>query len=85
MHTTNLREMGGSVMLAVPPDLLGLLRLGVGAAVNIGVENGCLIVQPKERPSYTLDRLLAQCAGMDSPSGEDCAWIDGGPAGEELL
>ena len=27
MHTTNLRKVGGSVMLAVPPPLLDILRL----------------------------------------------------------
>jgi len=31
MHTTNLRKVGGSVMLAAPPVLLDLLRLNVGA------------------------------------------------------
>ena len=31
MHTTNLRKVGGSVMLAVPPALLDLLRIGAGA------------------------------------------------------
>ena len=30
MHTTNLRKVGGSVMLAVPPALLKLLQLGPG-------------------------------------------------------
>ena len=30
MHTTNLRKVGGSVMLAVPPAPLDLLNLGVG-------------------------------------------------------
>lgn len=37
MHTTNLRKVGGSVMLAVPPALLDLLNLGVGVKVGIGV------------------------------------------------
>ena len=44
MHTTNLRKVGGSVMLAVPPALLDLLNLGVGAKVGIGVEDGRLVV-----------------------------------------
>ena len=50
MHTTTLRKVGGSVMLAVPPALLDLLKLGVGAKVDIGVENGRLIVEQKVRP-----------------------------------
>jgi len=40
MHTTNLRKVGGSIMLAVPPALLNLLRLKAGATVAVGVENG---------------------------------------------
>ena len=85
MHTTNLRKVGGSVMLAVPPALLDLLRLGVGAKVDIAVENGCLIVEPRKRPTYSLDELLAQCGETDTPSTEDRAWLDAKPAGNELL
>ena len=84
MHTTNLRKVGGSVMLAVPPALLDLLDLGVGARVNIGVENGRLIVEPRTRPSYSLDELLAQCE-EGAPAAEDRAWMDAKPVGEELL
>ena len=85
MHTTNLRKVGGSVMLAVPPALLDLLSVGVGAKVDIGVEHGRLIVQPRKRPTYSLDELLAQCDVTDTPSSEDRAWIDSGPVGNELL
>ena len=85
MHTTTLRKVGGSVMLAVPPALLDLLKLGVGAKVDIGVENGRLIVEQKVRPTYTLDELLAQCDESDTPSDEDRAWTDANPVGKELL
>ena len=85
MHTTNLRKVGGSVMLAVPPALLDLLQLSAGTAVDIGVESGRLIVQPRARPKYTLDQLLAQCTELNAPSDEDRAWIDAKPIGEELL
>lgn len=34
MHTTNLRKVGGSVMLAVPPALLDFLHLEPGAKVG---------------------------------------------------
>ena len=85
MHSTNLRKVGGSVMLAVPPALLDLLKLGVGAKVDIGVENGRLVIEPKVRPTYTLDELLAQCDEYGTPPGEDRAWTDAGPVGKELL
>jgi antitoxin component of MazEF toxin-antitoxin module len=35
MHTTNLRKVGGSIMLAVPPALLDILRLRLGAKVGL--------------------------------------------------
>lgn len=85
MHTTNLRRVGGSVMLAVPPALLDLLALGVGAKVDIDVQNGQLIIQPRTRPRYSLDELLAQCEEAGSPSAEDHAWMDAKPVGKELL
>lgn len=85
MHTTNLRKVGGSIMLAVPPVLLEILKLGSGTRVEIGVENGRLVVGPGTRPSYTLDQLLAQGDDTSALSEEDRAWIDGAPAGRELL
>ena len=85
MHTTNLRKVGGSIMLAVPPALLDLLELGVGARVDIAVENGRLIVEPRARPRYSLDELLAQCAETDTTFAEDREWIDAKPVGKELL
>lgn len=85
MHTTNLRKVGGSVMLAVPPAILDLLSLAVGAKVDIGVESGRMIVKPRERPKYTLDELLAQCEETDTPSTDDRAWLEAKPVGRELL
>ena len=85
MHTTNLRKVGGSVMLAVPPALLDLLNLGVGARVDIGIEDGRLIVAPRTRPSYSLDELLAQCDGTAPADDEDRAWLEAKPVGNELL
>ena len=84
MHTTSLRKVGGSIMLAVPPALLDLLKLRAGARVNIGVEDGRLIVAPRARPGYSLDELLAQCDETDAPSPEDRAWLDARPVGSEL-
>jgi antitoxin ChpS len=85
MHTTNLRKVGGSVMLSVPPAILDLLSLTVGAKVDIGVEKGRMIVEPRKRPTYTLAELLAQCEETDDPSAEDRSWLDAKPVGRELL
>jgi len=85
MHTTNLRKVGGSIMLAVPPALLDLLRLRPGVKVGIAVESGRLVVEPHQRPHYTLDELLAQCDPKAARSKEDREWLRGKPAGGELI
>lgn len=85
MHTTNLRKVGGSVMLAVPPVLLDLLNLAAGAKVDIGVEGDRLIVAPRTRPSYSLDELLAMCDETAPTDDGDRAWLEARPVGNELL
>lgn len=84
MHTTNLRKVGGSVMLAVPPAILDMLHLEVGATVGIAVDGDKLVVQPQPKPKYTLDELLAHCNPDASIVDEDSAWIDLAPIGKEL-
>jgi len=85
MHTTNLRKVGGSVMLAVPPAFLDQLHLQAGATVGLAVEHGCLVVKPKARVRYSLAELLAQCDASAEPSVEDRVLIDSKPVGNELL
>ena len=85
MHTTNLRRVGGSVMLAVPPALLDLLKLRAGASVDMGIEGGRLIVAPRIRPRYSLDELLAQCNQTAPADNGDRAWLEAKPVGNELL
>jgi len=85
MHTTNLRKVGGSIMLAVPPALLDLLHLRPGAKVGLAVRSGRLVVEPQQRPRYTLAELLAQCNPKARPSKREREWLDDQPAGGELI
>jgi antitoxin ChpS len=85
MFTTNLRKVGGSIMLAIPPAILDLLHLQAGAMVGLSVEHGCLVVEPTKRKRYTLDELLAQCDASAEVSVEDQAWLESKPTGHELL
>ncbi|QAZ65970.1 AbrB/MazE/SpoVT family DNA-binding domain-containing protein [Solidesulfovibrio carbinolicus] len=85
MHTTNLRKVGGSVMLAVPPAILELLALQAGSSVGLAVADGRLVIEPIRPPRYTLDELLAQCDASAAVSDEDRQWLDGRPTGNELL
>lgn len=85
MHTTRLRKVGGSFMMAVPPALLDLLHIAPGAKVGLSVDNGRLVVDPMPRPSYTLDELLAQCDGDIQETDEDMRWLEDRPLGKELV
>ncbi len=49
MHLTNLRKVGGSVMLAVPPSFLDLLGLKAGASVGVAVDSGRLVNEADEK------------------------------------
>ena len=85
MHTTNLRKVGGSIMLAVPPALLDILHLRPGAKVGLTVRSGRLVVEPQQKPRYTLDELLAQCNPKAARSKQEREWLDDRPAGGELI
>jgi antitoxin ChpS len=85
MHTTNLRRVGGSVMLAVPPALLHILHLQPGAKVGIAVESGRLVVEPHQRRRYTLNELLAQCDRKAPRASQEQEWLDSKPVGGELI
>lgn len=84
MHTTNLRKVGGSVMLSVPPAILDLLHLEVGTTVGLEVEGDRLVIAMKVKPHYTLDELLAQCDASAPLPEEDRKWIGLSPVGREL-
>jgi len=85
MYSTNLRKVGGSVMLAVPPAILDILHLQIGATVGIAIEGERLVIQAQNRPKYTLEELLAQCDETIEISTEEREWLDMKPVGAELL
>ena len=85
MHTTNLRKVGGSVMLAVPPAILDILHLQAGTTVGLTVDHGRLVIEPSPRPHYSLEELLAQCNASAEFTPEDRVWLNEQPVGNELL
>ena len=86
MHTTTLRKVGGSIMLAVPPAFLDQLHLQAGATVGLAVDNGRLVVEAQARPRYALAELLAEAeaAGAYPLRPEEREWIDAPAVGSEL-
>ncbi|HQV25153.1 MAG TPA: antitoxin [Acinetobacter sp.] len=82
MLHTNLRKVGGSVMLAVPPILLKKLGLDAGKAVSLDVQDGKLLVEPRTKPSYKLADLLAEQQALNL---EQDAWDGMKPVGREEI
>jgi antitoxin ChpS len=85
MHTTHLRKVGGSVMLAVPSAVLDVLGLAPGAAVGLTVDRGRLVIESQRRPRYTLHELLAQCHLKTRRSKQEREWLASKPLGRELI
>jgi antitoxin ChpS len=84
-HTAILRKVGGSVMLAIPPALLDVTKLSAGRRVAVFIEGDRLVIEPQERPRYSLDELLAQCDRSAPLSAADREWLESNPVGHELL
>jgi antitoxin ChpS len=85
MHTTNLRKVGGSIMLAVPPAILEILQLKAGAKVTMSLSGGRLVVEPQRSPRYTLDELLAASDYSKPQPREEREWVDAPSVGRELI
>lgn len=84
MSTTNLRRVGGSIMMALPRAFLDQLHLRAGSPVEIEVDQGRLIVE-SAKPRYSLEELLAQCDTTAEMSADEREWLNSEPVGRELL
>jgi len=82
---TNLRKVGGSVMLAVSPAFLEELGITSGSIVDVALLEGHLVVKPISKPKYTLADLLAQCDAKAKMSKEDQQWLELTSVGNEIL
>lgn len=85
MHITNLRKVGGSVMLAVPPAILEILSLKAGAPVSLAIDEGRLVMSSRCRPRYRLADLLADRGSSDEMPSDDRDWTSSAAFGDELL
>lgn len=85
MYRANLRKVGGSVMLAIPPAILDLLKLQAGATVGLSVDGNRLLIDPKPRPHYTVEELLAASDYLSPQPASEREWIDAPTVGGELI
>lgn len=61
MMTVNIRKQGGAAIMTIPADVLKLLNLEVGSALELQVSDGSFTarpVRPIARERYTLAELL---------------------------
>jgi antitoxin MazE len=75
-----LHRWGNSVGLRVPKPLLEQLHLGEGSKVELTVENGRLIIEPKRTRRLTLKEVLRGFGPNDQPG--EVGW--GKPVGKEV-
>jgi len=54
---TRIQKWGNSLGVRIPLQLAKQLNLHQGSSVNLGVEQGCIVIQP---PKYDLDAMLNQ-------------------------
>ena len=85
MSRATLRTVGGSVMLAIPKSMLETLGLGANHAVELRIQDGRLVVEPRATQRYALAELLAQCDPKAAPSTVDREWEEVRPAGREII
>jgi antitoxin ChpS len=85
MHTTRLRKVGGSVMLAVPPSLLELLHLKAGTSVGIRVDGERLVIEATLKPKYSMTELLATSDYSGLSASQERDWLDAPAVGKEIL
>jgi antitoxin MazE len=58
---TTIQKWGNSLAVRIPVALADQLEVEAGTPVDIGAENGAIIVRPKKRPKYRLKELLKDC------------------------
>ena len=84
MLTSTLRTVGGSVMLAIPKSVLDGLGLAANEKVELRLDEGRLVIEPRRRPKYTLDELVAQCTPVEVDA-EMQEWDEAQPIGLEII
>lgn len=85
MQMTRLRKSGGSLIMTVPNAVLESLDLHADQEMSIAIKDNSFVVQPKTRPRYSLNELLAQCDFSLPMSKEEREWLDAPAVGKEEI
>ena len=76
---TEIARWGNSLAVRLPKQVLEQAGLAEGAAVELVVEAGTVVLRPT-KPRYSIDKLIAGITPENLPES-----FDNAPAGRELL
>ena len=85
MIASQLRSVGGSVMVTVPKPLLETLGFTANMPVSLSIEGENLVISRKKRRKYTLDELLAKCDLTLPLSDTEKEWMNTPLVGNEII
>ncbi|TCU11134.1 AbrB/MazE/SpoVT family DNA-binding domain-containing protein [Rhizobium sullae] len=84
-NTAKIRRQGGATVFSIPPALLKMLGVEVGAELTLVVSNGSLVATPKQaKKRYTLAELLEGADEMAALNKEAASWNVSSPVGNEV-
>lgn len=89
MITVNIRKQGGAAIITIPADVLKMLNVTVGAALELEVVNGAFTARPARPPvrkRYSLAELLRGVTPDDMAvlTAATAGAREGKPVGREL-
>jgi antitoxin ChpS len=84
MISSQLRAVGGSVMVAVPKPILETLGFTANMLISLSVEGENLVISRKKHRKHTLDSMLAECDLSLPMSEEDTLWLNAPAIGREF-
>ncbi|MBB3394970.1 MULTISPECIES: PbsX family transcriptional regulator [unclassified Rhizobium] len=85
-NTAKIRRQGGATVFSIPPALLKMLGVEVGAELTLVVNNGALVATPtKTKKRYTLAELLEGADEMAALNKKAASWNASSPVGNEVF
>lgn len=79
MISTTLHQVGNSVILFIPAEMLNLLGIRAGEPINMWVEKGNLIIQPQQQGINTFRQISVASYPEATLSDEERAWLTNFP------
>jgi len=83
--TSKIRRQGGAAVMTIPPALLKLMHVDVGAQLSLSVAGGDLVAHPlnTSRKRYALSELLEGSEAIAALNAETAWAREGDPVGRE--